>query len=311
MITSVCTLFEGDYHYGVGALVNSLYHHGFQGVIWAGYRGVLPPWAKPLRSCQNYQEYIVAENCVIRFIQLDVPIHFANYKPDFMLDLWENYCPEIEALFYFDPDIVIKCRWSFYEEWIEGGIALCQEIVNAYMPSNHPIRKVWENFAKHKGYSCHRQLNQYFNSGFIGLYKNYRSALFLWQNLLKGVEGLGIELSIFMPTDRSQPFLGTDQDTLNLMAMITPHPLSTIGPEGMDFLPGGFTMSHAVGKPKPWQKHMIYEALSGKAPTSADKGYWQHTQSPIQLYSKQKFFWQQVDLRCGSAIGRFIGRNKN
>ncbi len=309
MLTSVCTLFEGDYHYGLGALVNSLYNNGFQGVIWAGYRGEVPPWAKPLIICQDYQEFIAAKNCAIRFIKLDVPVHFANYKPDFMLKLWKNYCPEIETLFYFDPDIVIKCRWSFYEKWGSREIALCQDIVNAYMPSNHPIRIIWREFAESKGYSCHRQLNQYFNSGFIGIPKNHQSALSLWQKLLKSVEEVGIDLSVFMPGDRSQPFLGTDQDTLNLMAMITPHPLSTIGPEGMDFVAGGFTMSHAVGSPKPWRKQMIYGALRGKAPTLADKGYWQHTQSPIQLYSQQTLLWKQVDLRCGAAIGRFIQRH--
>lgn len=309
MNTAVCTLFEGDYHFGIGALVNSLYYHGFRGVVWVGYRGNLPPWAKNLKMYQSYQEFTVAEGCVIRFILLTTPVHFTNYKPDFMLQLWEYYCPETNALFYIDPDIVIKCRWSFFEEWVIRGIAVCQEIVNAYMPSDHPIRMAWIEFAEAKGYKCERQLNQYFNGGFIGICEKHKSALPIWQSLLKSLEEIEIKLTKFMPGDRSQPFLGTDQDTLNLMAMITPHPLSTLGPEGMDFVPGGFTMSHAVGSPKPWRKHMIYEALKGKAPTSADKGYWQHTQNPIQLYSQQKLFWKQVNLRFGAAIGRFLRRN--
>lgn len=308
MDAAVCTLFEGKYHLGVGALVNSLYHYGFRGAIWVGYRGELPPWAKNLKICQDYQEFTVAHGCVVRFVLLTTPIHLTNYKPDFMLQLWEHYCPEAEALFYIDPDIVIKCRWSFFEDWVSRGIALCQEIVNAYMPSNHPIRMAWHEFAEAKGYKCHRQLNQYFNGGFVGISKKHQSALVIWQDLLQSLEEVGIELTSFMPGDRSHPFLGTDQDTLNLMAMISEHPLSTIGPEGMDFVPGGFTMSHAVGAPKPWRKQMIYEALKGKSPSLADKGYWQHTQNPIQLYSQQQLLWKQFDLRCGAAIGRFISR---
>jgi len=313
MKTATCTLcnsrFEGNYHYGVGALVNSLYLHGFRGVVWVGYRGDLPPWTNNVTIYQDYHEFAVAEGCVIRFILLTTPVHFANYKPNFMLQLWEHNCPEADALFYIDPDIVIKCRWSFFEEWVSNGIALSQEIVNAYMPSNHPIRLFWKEFAECKGYRCHHQLNQYFNGGFVGLCKNHQSALSLWQDLLEDLEKFGVDLAKFMQGDRTHPFLSPDQDTLNLMAMTTPHPLTTIGPEGMDFVPGGFTMSHAVGTPKPWQKFMIYEALRGKAPSSADKGYWQHTQGPIQLYSQQKLFWKQVDVRCGGAIGRFIRRS--
>lgn len=309
MNSAVCTLFEGDYHYGLGALVNSLYNHGFRGVVWAGYKGALPPWATGLTPGKGYDDFAVTADCHIHFVPISTASHFANYKPEFMLSLWEQHCSETEILFYFDPDIVLRCRWSFYEEWAVKGIALCQEIVNGYMSSDHPIRLEWKEFASQHGHTCCREIDRYYNSGFIGLTKEHKSFLCIWRDLIEDVRKQGVPVDNFVQGDRSQPFHIADQDTFNLAAMISSHPLSSIGPEGMGFEGGGFTMVHATGSPKPWCKHMVREALSGKAPTLADKMYWMFSNMPISLYNKNELLLKRMDLRCGSALGRFIRRS--
>ncbi|MGH8002977.1 MAG: hypothetical protein ACREPR_26965 [Brasilonema sp.] len=311
MLTAICTLFEKDYHYGVGVLVNSLYNYGFRGVVWVGYRGVLPPWAKPLQDCQGYQEFSVAEDCVIRFIQLNTPKFFSNNKPDFMLQLWESYCPEVEALFYFDPDIVNKRRWDFYVEWVHRGITLCEDAYD-YMPANHPYRLVWKELAERYDFVCQRELDRYYNSGFIGVKQNQKSALLLWQKLLETFESAGyISLSDFYLALNRYPYFQSDQCVLNLALTLTCEPLSTVGRMGMDF--GGASldiMSHASGGAiKPWRKQLIFRALNGEAPTLTDKAYWQHTQTPISLYSRSQYLRKKIALRCAAAIGRFIRRS--
>ncbi|MBD2293330.1 hypothetical protein H6G06_07475 [Anabaena sphaerica FACHB-251] len=311
MLAAVCTLFEGDYHYGVGVLTNSLYNHGFRGVVWAGYRGTLPAWAKPLKNGQGYQEFSVASDCVIRFIQLKTSKCFTNYKPDFMLQLWENYCPEVEGLFYFDPDIVNKCSWDFYLEWVSRGITLCEDAYD-YMPVNHPYRLSWKELAERYGHTYHRQTDRYYNAGFIGLKQNQKAVLSLWQKLLETFESEGyINLSDFCLSLGRYPYFQSDQCVLNLALMLTSEPLSTVSRLGMDF--GGASvniMSHASGSQiKPWRKQLIFKALGGEAPTLTDKAYWQHTQTPIQMYSSTQYAQQKIALRTAAAIGRFVRRS--
>ncbi|MBD2344437.1 hypothetical protein [Anabaena subtropica] len=311
MLTAICTLFEGDYHYGVGNLVNSLYNHGFRGVVWAGYRGNLPPWATSVKDGQNYQEFTVAKDCVIRFIKLDTYKCFTNYKPDFMLQLWENYCPEIEAIFYFDPDIVNKRRWAFYEEWVNRGITLCEDAYD-YMPANDPNRVAWKELAERHGHVCLRELDRYYNAGFIGVKQSQKSILILWKNLLETFESVGyFNLHNFHLHSELCPYFLTDQCVLNLTVMLSTEPLSTVSRWGMDFgNVSTYLMSHASGAAiKPWRKKLLIKALGGVPPSLTDKAYWQHTQSPIQLYSRRLFLRKKIEMRCASAIGRFIRRS--
>jgi hypothetical protein len=311
MITAICTLFEKDYHYGVGVLANSLYSYGFRGVFWVGYRGNLPSWVKSVKEEKGYQEFPVAEDCVMRFVKLTTPKHLGFYKPDFMHELWENYCPEVDALFYFDPDIVNKCSWDFYQRWVSQGIALCGD--SWYLvPANHPRRLAWKEFAQSNGLECKRELDYHYNSGFVGVHKSCKSILSLWQKLEEIGEMTGnsdLQDLYSRKTFESYPYLYGDQTYLNLALMLTTYPLSTVGPDGMDFVPGGTIMSHAtVPNVKPWRKQLIMNALNGSSPTVTDKLFWQHAQTPIQVYSDALVLSKQIALRIGSAMGRFMRR---
>ena len=307
MRSTVCTLFEKDFHYGLGALVNSLHRNDFRGVVWAGYRGSLPPWAQNAEDMGSYAELAVAPQLAIRFVPLDTPLHFAHYKPTWMLQIMETLDPQCEALFYFDPDIVIKCRWEFFEKWVTYGIALCQD-VNYSMPSDHPIRKSWEAFARERGYTVHHTIGSYYNSGFLGVKRQYLHALELWKNLINQVEDESGDLQQWRTLDRTYRFWSANQDTLNLLAMLTEFPLSTVGPDGMDFIPGGYIMSHAIGALKPWNKRYIRCALGGSAPTTAEKLYWENVEDPLRIYSPLTLPWHRFRVRLAATIGRFIRR---
>jgi hypothetical protein len=190
MTSAICTFFGGHYHYGLGALTNSLYAHGYRGIIFAGYDGPLPPWAHNLETKDGCSDFKVADGLTIRFIELPAIVNHVYYKPDFMLTVLRELCPEVQALFFFDPDIIIKCRWAFFEEWVEGGVAVCQD-VNGSMPDKHPIRNAWRRLLQPHGLEFRNCFGDYFNAGFIGVSVRDVSFLTVWQRVQTLVQECG------------------------------------------------------------------------------------------------------------------------
>jgi len=301
MNSAVCTLFEGDYHYGVGALVNSLHRYGYQGSVEVGYRGNLPTWMHDAKAV------LKGTSITLRFHPLQTDWHLTNYKPRFLLELF-SADPALDRIFYFDPDIVIKCSWEFFEYWAESGVALVEEIATHGMAYNHPLRRKWVEIANGLGISVKPTFSQYFSGGFIGVRRSMMRHLQDWARIMEHLPALGIDLRRFMPADRLHPFCGTDQDAMNIFAMATAPFLSTIGPEGMDFIPGGFTMSHAVGSPKPWRKNYLLSALKGIKPSAADKAFWDNAATPIRVFPASLVRQRHATIHLSSLIGRFYHR---
>ena len=308
MKSAICTLFEGDYHYGLGALANSLYAHGFRGTIYAGYRGQLPPWIVDGKQIASSVEFSPADGLKLRFIPLTTKVHLTNYKPDFMLDVWQNKCPAADALFYFDPDITIKCRWTFFDEWVQAGVALCAD-VNSSMPANHPIRHAWKQFYLPHGITLRREPDLYFNGGFVGLKRDDKQFLNCWQRLQELMEPAIGGLQNVNVGDRTFLFCKTDQDALNFAAMASEASISPTGLDGMDFQNGGggYIMSHAAGGIKPWRKPMLAKIiLNGAPPSRADKCFYSFAREPIQVLSSLSLFLKTMDLKLASAVGRYL-----
>ena len=315
----VCTLFEHHYHFGVAAFVNSLCKSGYQGTVYAGFRGPLPPWAQgSAKQLPNgHSELQVSPEVRIIFVPLKTSAHLTNYKPDFMLQVEAMAAAESDGLIYSDPDIVINIGWKYIEDWMSCGVAVCED-VNSPTPENHPMRVGWRRFFKTHGFDLHFRTSSYANGGFIGLAWSHRKILPLWQEFMTHIAGLlggnnvvGIDGGQTLPGlyGFADCFSKTDQDALNAILEACPEiPVSFLGQEAMGFRPGQTPFPHALGNPKPWKRPYIRMALSGIPLAKVDKAYWSNVQGPIKPFAPAHVFYVRTQLAFCAALGRFIRR---
>ncbi|MGY2134557.1 hypothetical protein ACW9KT_20180 [Hymenobacter sp. HD11105] len=315
MESIICTLVEGHYHYGVAGLVNSLYNNGFRGSIYVGYRGDLPDWLSGLKknsfsSWDGASFLQVAEGLLLHYLPVNTDFHLTNYKPFFMNELLKTFVQGVGSIAYFDPDIVIKCQWSFFENWMNCGVALVHEVANDPMPASHPIRLGWVEVLEKVNRKATKNLEHYFNAGFCGVAKRDRDFINIWCEIINAaVEHFEFNPRQFDNThNRTYHFEANDQDALNIAAMCTFAPISEVGPDGMDFTPGGWIMSHATGSMKPWRKRFILNSLKGFGPSAADRSYWRYVNSPINVFSRNKTRYANFSMSLAAFIGRFYHR---
>ena len=307
--TAICTLFEADYHLGLAAFLNSLVRAGYAGTVWAGYRGALPPWLDQLqRADPEADEYWIAGQVQLVFLKIETNIHLTNYKPEFMLKLLRNQARDCKYLWYFDPDIFLNAKWSFFDDWQGYGVALCQEIVDNILPANAPLRQRWMRLAASIGFADPQPVDCYYNGGLVGVATEHAGFLEAWKSLIELAGASGCDLTRMMPGNREMPFHASDQDALNIAAMYSKYPLTTLGPQGMGFIPGEAIMYHTVGQ-KPWRGSFLLRALAGNPPSNAMKFFFTQARSPIRAYSAAGYAAKKFACSAAALIGRFYRRH--
>lgn len=310
MKTTVCTLFEGHYHHGVGALGNSLSAAGFRGIFWAGYRGALPRWAAAVATeyGPDMHRYEVDDGFSIVFVHIQTPLHFAYFKPNFLARVLDELATDCDAAIYIDPDVVVKCPWHLLERWPQRGIALVQD-VHSVMPPGHPMRLAWLEFLTNQGITAVHPRDRYYSTGFVGVCRSQRIFLDSWVGVMDLVLS---EIGRDKGTKHGpagEMFHSTDQDALNMALMIGDFTVNAAGSESMDFTSGGYLLSHAIGTPKPWNGGFVSDALRGSPPRMSSKAFLQHSAGPIRFFEPTRRTWLAFTLLLSAAIGRFYRRS--
>lgn len=273
-----CTIFENDYHLGVAGLVNSLYHAGFRGRVFAAYRGDLPVWA----TSASDGVFNAANDLDIIFYKTRYTSHLTTYKPTFMLDIFK-LDERIEGVLYFDPDIVALVQWSFFCDWIRYGVALCSDSHRYMMHASHPIKQKWKTELGSL-FPRWRDFYGYANAGFVGISRDNIAFLSAWKTVIDHMQLNTMNLNLIKIHDPTHPFHNQDQDALNAAIHLCDVPISLAGQEEMGFFHAMPYMAHALG-PKPWRKSFVREALRGRRPSFAAKQYWRYVENPIRVFS--------------------------
>lgn len=323
MKNTICTLFEGHYHHGVGVLINSLIDHGFEGDFYAGYRGPLSWWAKEsvFNTDLNWigaSTIVVNEKARVHFLPMETKAHFTNYKAHFMLELLAGPAKGSDNMYYFDPDIVFTSDWKYFENWVTCGVAVCED-VNSPVWKNNPRRVGWREFFKPHGHILEFREPVYVNAGYIGINKKDFEILNIWKDMMEVVAPRigGLNKSPLageqMPAEEQGPFTlfgKSDQDVLNAALEVYKGEVSYAGKEGMGFVSGAALIPHALGSMKPWVYKPLKEILNGVTPRVVDKHYWKYAGAPMNPHSASQIRSMKLKIKIASLIARFYRRGE-
>jgi hypothetical protein len=291
------TLFEGDYHIGAAALLNSLCLNGFKGKVVCGYRGDPPPWQGEVGLWAPIE---------VELQRLDPPVHFTAYKSRWLVDLIDTYRPG--RVHYIDPDIVLCTDWSLIARWASNGIALAEDI-NGDQPANDPRRLLQRDFLAASGLQSTRHLSTYFNGGYVGIDARYESFLSVWQQVID------IALAVVGPMHnvtmrpRDQLFSTPDQDALNAALEIDAIPINSAPRSAMGFSAAGpLLLAHAIGEVKPWRYSPLSLALDGRSVSLAHRAFYNYAGAPFPALSRAQLRRVRRQMKLASAITRFYHR---
>lgn len=298
----VCTVFEGDYVYGVLSLANSLVASGFQGVFYVCQRGV------SRREIKQEEKFELERHGIVLITEtIDEAGHLTNYKPTLILNSSKIF-PEANRIFYIDPDIVINADWNFFEEWADQRVSLFCDALWHPMFSSHPKKLSWERIASDFGLSF-RHFDGYACAGFLGVSRSHLELVHVWQGLLARLEAAGyFSKQTFHTGSTIDPFMAMDQDVLNLALHACDVPFSLAAPENQGSTANGSFLAHAQGAPKPWRGGFVGDAIRfGKRPSYSVRQYWNYVEHPIRVHSPYQVSAAKAQIKLATLLARLFG----
>ncbi len=316
----VAVLTDGRQDPGLATLINSLVRNGFDGTLWVGWRD---------RGADLFRDLPVdvAEAVNPRTVELATRRPLACYKADFLELVW-TMAEDATSLIYMDCDLILGCEWAFIRAWVANGVAIVEDLPHRSVSADHPLRQAWKTVLAQAGLPSERELNRYFNSGFVGIPASCRSLLPAWRSLSQLLEGQ-TDLREDRPTPHyfageatpaselylpdhartlMKKYFLEDQDALNMALMATSVPLSPMGPDAMGFTDARTPIVvHALGPHKPWSKPYLRHLLRhGCGPSFADDMWWQYSAQPLRAQPGRANRHRHWSYRTAKLLRRYL-----
>ena len=157
----VAVVVEPSVHVGLATLTNSLVRDGFCGTVWVGCRGALPAFAA------GSHHLVDIPTCSLRFrpfaTERLLPITKPNSGPAVA-----DHCPTADSLCYSTR--TLSCIGFRPSSRLAGhGVALCEDHPYYSVSVTSPIRSAWADLMALEGIRPVREVDRYFNAGFIGV----------------------------------------------------------------------------------------------------------------------------------------------
>jgi hypothetical protein len=299
------TLYQGHYHIGAGALINSAIRHGFNGRIALYHENDrLAEWTRDL-TADGPDRFRIGD-LQISFHRVSPPRHLGYHKPFAMRQALADH-PDCDAIVYADPDVLFLAPWSFFDDWIKRGVAYCLDGHFPYLPAEHPWRANWKELIGTATGLASQPIPYYPNSGFIALPREQAGFLDLWAALTEQFEKNGGDTKRFRQDERYHAITG-DQDLMAAALMAWTGPVSILGPEAMGFTEYYFILCHDIGPRKTWQRNFVAEAVDGYKPSRPSALFLEYADHPLPVLSPSELASRRRSFNFARIIGRFWKR---
>ena len=137
--------------------------------------------------------YVVAPQVHLKLVELPGTWHLSNCKAHFIKQILLEQFTDVDLVFYFDTDIVIKHSWDTFVEWARDGVVLVLDVADSYMSPHHVFRRAWQSLAAKQGLKC-RDFTGYVNGGCIGINRAYTEFALVWSALMEELERDGADM---------------------------------------------------------------------------------------------------------------------